>query len=152
MMHRKYWKQARTMNKYLDHFGTDKPVFAMPDEIEGVYLPETTKQLRKRIGLFCEQGGSLLAITGSLGVGKSCIARCLYDILPTESYEVLLMSLLMEKENKDWFFLRLAESFGLSDARSKNYDLDELRAAVFSRFDDLIEDNKKLVVIIDAAE
>lgn len=137
-------------DSYLQHWNIKSNVFASPDDLGNFFLSETTTKILRKLYVFCEQGGCNISLSSPDGYGKTHLANYLYYKFPVLAYDVCVMSLLSQEIGSHWLMPRLAEFFGIhvQPAFSKEF----LSSLIIRQIDDLSDENKKLIILVDGAE
>lgn len=125
-----------------------RPVFARPESLQEIFVADAWTSLVKRVEITCAQGQALMAISGEAGTGKSTMARWLYETLPLNQHEVLLVSLIGKEVQSGWLIPKIAKYLGVGPQEPG----DDLLAATLEKLELLIQEQQTLVVLIDAAE
>ena len=138
------------MSKYLSFWQIEAPVFTRAPPPEQLFIPHALGQKLERLCLACEQNVSLLAVTGASGIGKSMALRWLAQELSTDTHDVLLTTLVGRQLAAGWLTPRLAAYLGEGRAAAEMSN-DQLIRATATRLGDLVDEKRRLVMIIDAA-
>lgn len=134
------------MQKYLAHWYVDAPVFTRPVEPGDLFFSERVKPQLARLEMICGQSQALILVTGEAGSGKTSILKWLAAQLPTETTDVLLTTMVRREMGAGWLAPRLAAYFGV-----KADNAGSLLRAVTEKLDELLQERRKLVMMIDAA-
>ena len=136
------------MTKFFDYWKVERSVFLRPVEPSDLYLTEGLRADLDRLILLTRQPQILTLVTGSKGTGKSSILKWIHGNMPVSTHETLLTTMISAEKTSGWLTPRLGEFFGvpLPVAAGDN----QLRSVV-AQFDELIDEKRNLVVIIDAA-
>lgn len=138
------------MNEYLKFWKIKGPVFGVPSDPNDYFISESVNKILQRIFLFCDRSGSVTVLTALQGCGKSTLAHYIYSSLSPLTYEALILSLIKKESSPGWLMPRLADYFGI---RIREYETsDQLTSATIRQLDDLVEEKRKLVIIIDNME
>lgn len=132
------------MQDYYDYWQIKRPVFTCQDVNGDYFVAEHHRGTIKRALFFCQQGLPLLLISSPGGHGKTTLARWLYDQLPTESHEVLIVNLLEPPMKQGWLTRKITQFFGVEG--------DDPLAQPLQVLNELTDEDKKLLVIIDNAQ
>jgi type II secretory pathway predicted ATPase ExeA len=132
------------MKDYYSFWNIKRPVFSCLEIESDFFIAESQLGFAKRLMFFCQHGSPLIIVSAPDGNGKSTFARWLYDQLPTDTHEVLIVNLVGSPTNQGWLMERVVQFFGSTDGDLSNRAL----AAI----DELIEEGKKLLLIIDNAQ
>ena len=136
------------MTKFFDYWKVDRSVFLRPVEPNDLFLTEDLRADLDRLILLTRQPQILTLVTGSKGTGKSSILKWIHGNMPVSTHETLLTTMISAEKTPGWLTPRLGEFFGvpLPVAAGDN----QLRSIV-AQFDELIDEKRNLLVIIDAA-
>jgi general secretion pathway protein A len=124
--------------------GLGEPLDLAPDAL---YLTKSLKQNLSRLIDIADQTQVLSVVTGAGGSGKSTIAKWLSQELAFDSHEILPLSLVKKESQPGWLTPRVARYFGIDQMDTWQ----NLMLATAEKFDDLFENKRKLMIIIDAA-
>ena len=136
------------MTKFFDYWQVERSVFLRRVEPSDLFLTETLRADLDRLLLLTRQPQILTLITGPKGTGKSSILKWIHANMPVSTHETLLTTMIAPERNAGWLTPRLGEFFGvpLPNASGDN----QLRSVV-THFDELIDEKRNLLVIIDVA-
>jgi energy-coupling factor transporter ATP-binding protein EcfA2 len=136
------------MTKFFDYWKVERSVFLRPVEPSDLFLTEGLRADLDRLILLTRQPQILTLVTGSKGTGKSSILKWIHGNMPVSTHETLLTTMISSEKTPGWLTPRLGEFFGvpLPVAAGDN----QLRSVV-AQFDELIDEKRNLVVMIDAA-
>ena len=136
------------MTKFFDYWKVERSVFLRPVEPSDLFLTEVLRADLDRLILLTRQPQILTLVTGSKGTGKSSILKWIHGNMPVSTHETLLTTMISSEKTSGWLTPRLGEFFGvpLPVAAADN----QLRSVV-AQFDELIDEKRNLVVMIDAA-
>jgi type II secretory pathway predicted ATPase ExeA len=143
--------QLTSLSKeFLSYWSLERPVFGEEWDNSPCYIPQEHDALHKRVQLYCERKGSLIAVTAPAGHGKTTFAKWLYTSLDIERHEVLLLSLYKTENRAGWLLPRIAEFLGVYDAVLPP-SMPELIKSVGDALAELVAESKQLTIIIDEA-
>ena len=134
-------------NSDLEHWDLDNPAFTAQCAVKDIYIPKSLTQQLDRLVQFCYSNQSLSLILGDSGIGKTTILRWLTSQLPFDTHEILTISLLKSESENDWLIPRIARFMGSGDSTNWHESIN----LVTTKFDELKNENRKLIVIIDEA-
>ena len=134
--------------EHLRHFQlSDDPFRSDPLEKLDVSLP-SQERAQARLERAVRQGRGLLLLTGPAGVGKTRVARWLFETLEEEVFEASMLMLLRRSVDSDWILPRLARQLGV-EAPEQNREA--LVGQIHERLAIVHEDGRRTVLIIDDA-
>ncbi len=90
----------------------------------------------------------LAVLIGEAGLGKTLLARRLLETLPDSEYEVSLLVVLHQDVDSTWLLKRIAGQIDMENTSDKKVDI---LTALFKRLNEIAEQGKKTVVLIDEA-
>ena len=136
------------MTKFFDYWKVERSVFLRPVEPSDLFLTDGLRTDLERLILLIRQPQILTLITGPKGTGKSSILKWIHGNMAVSTHETLLTTMISPEKTTGWLTPRLGEFFGvpLPVAAGDN----QLRNIV-AQFDELIDEKRNLLVIIDAA-
>lgn len=102
---------------------------------------------RLMYGAYSMKGLSLL--TGTIGSGKTTIARRMIDSLPEDKFEAALLVIVHSEIEAGWLLRRIALQLGVSSPSDEKLTL---LGQLYQRLVQIYEEGKKAVVLIDEAQ
>lgn len=139
------------MQDYLAYWGVDHPIFAGQATPEKMFVSARLKTQLERILLACSQEQPLIVITGEPGSGKSTALKWIFHHLEPAKYDVVLTALVHKERQAGWLAPRLAELFGVNSQDIAGATAGELIRQVARHLDEILVENRRLVVVVDAA-
>jgi general secretion pathway protein A len=136
------------MTNFNDFWQIERSVFLQSLEPKDTFFPLTLKNDLERLLLLCKQPQTVAFLIGAKGTGKSTYLKWLNSQLPVDQYDTLLTTMISPEPQSGWLARRLSEFFG---NRGQPSTSDYLLRGVVARLDELIDENRKLIVFIDAA-
>jgi type II secretory pathway predicted ATPase ExeA len=91
----------------------------------------------------------LAVVIGSIGTGKTTLARRFLEELDENSYEAALLVVVHASVSSEWLFKKFAMQLGVKDVKD---DKVELLTQVYRRLYEIIEEEKRAVVMIDEVQ
>jgi len=138
------------MVDYLQHWRANSPVFTSAPDTTSLFFNDQLKQVAERFRTGFVQGLPVMAMGGATGSGKSTLLRWIYDSLDPTRYEVMMVVLFKTETNSGWLAPRLAAMLGVDSPDKQNYS--SYLAAIGQRLDEIRQENRRLVLLIDACE
>lgn len=132
---------------YLAYWKVEQPIFLSPVENGELFVTPGVRPLLDRLLVFCHQNHGIVLITGEAGMGKTTLARWLYDQIEASTHEVLLTAMVHRETAEGWLTPRIAQLMGV---RVEGTPAQLIRATA-ARLDELIAEHRRLLVMIDAA-
>ncbi len=137
-------------NEYLNFWNISGPVFNRPIHAREYFTPKSFVPLLERLLIHCEQGRQVALVTAPSGHGKSSLALWLYDKLPLQSHDALILALMQNESKPGWMMPRLASYFGIH-ARPEATGV-QVSIRALERLEELSDEGRNLVLIIDASD
>lgn len=138
---------AKAPADYLSYWKAEQPVFLSVAETGDLYVPSGLRPVLDRLLVFCRQSSGIVLVTGEAGTGKTTLARWLFASIETSTHEVLLTAMVSKEHHAGWLTPRIAQLMGVKIQGTP----EELMRATVARFDELIQERRRLVVMVDAA-
>jgi type II secretory pathway predicted ATPase ExeA len=91
----------------------------------------------------------LAVVIGDIGTGKTTLARRFLDELDENRYEAALLVVVHSSVSSEWLFKKFAMQLGVKDVKD---DKVELLTQIYRRLHEIIEEDKKAVVMIDEVQ
>ena len=140
------------MVDYLTFWQTNAAVFRREVEPSQLFYSAAMRPKLERLLMQCQQPNGLLLLIGNSGTGKSTLLKWLYATLAVAKYEVLLTTLVREESAMGWLTPRLAEFMGVAlQGVAPGNDLTPAMRRTAASFDELMTEERRLLVAIDAA-
>jgi len=90
----------------------------------------------------------LAVLVGSVGTGKTLLARRLLEALPEDEYEVSMLVILHADITGEWLVHRIASQFGVDGTGLSKVDL---IGRLYERLNEISEEGRRAVILIDEA-
>ncbi len=90
----------------------------------------------------------LAVLVGSVGTGKTLLARRLLEALPEDEYEVSMLVILHADITGEWLVHRIASQFGVDGTGLSKVDL---IGRLYERLNEISEGGRRAVILIDEA-
>jgi type II secretory pathway predicted ATPase ExeA len=134
---------------HLHHFGLAEDPFRNDHHEKFlVEMPSQTVALC-RLDRGVRDAKGLTVLVGGAGVGKTQIARKLYEDLEEEVFEASMMVVLRGSADSDWLLTRFANQLGVEEPASER---EALIGQIYERLAIIREDGRHAVLIIDDAQ
>ncbi len=131
------------------HANAYQPAFTRPDTLQEIFVNDTWTNLLRRTEIACAQMQPLVVITGEAGTGKSTMARWLYETLPLNNHEVMMISLIGREIQTGWLVPKIAKFLGVT---TLNTNANDTLTQTLEKLEELIQEKRSLTVLIDAAD
>lgn len=134
---------------YLDYYELSQEPFSNAPVSRFYYDSAQHSQALIRLKYAVSTMKGLAVLVGSIGAGKTTLARRLLDALDESEYEAALLVIIHSGITSDWLLRRIAVQLGVEDpAQDKLTMLSQL----YRRLVEIYEAGKKAVVLIDEAQ
>ena len=91
----------------------------------------------------------LAVVVGNIGAGKTTLARKLLEELDEENYEAALLVIIHSTVSSEWLFRKFAIQLGVKNAAENKI---ELLGEIYRRLNEINEEGKKAVVLMDEVQ
>lgn len=91
----------------------------------------------------------LAVVIGGIGTGKTTLARRFLEELDENSYQAALLVVVHSSVSSEWLFRKFAIQLGVKDVKDNKV---ELLSQIYRRLHEIIDENKKAVVMIDEVQ
>lgn len=91
----------------------------------------------------------LAVVIGGIGTGKTTMARRFLEELDENSYEAALLVVVHSSVSSEWLFKKFALQLGVKEAKENKV---ELLSQIYRRLHEIIDEQKKAVVMIDEVQ
>jgi type II secretory pathway predicted ATPase ExeA len=133
----------------LAHFGLRENPFAITVDNRFFYNSQQHADALVRLKYAAENMKGLAMVVGDIGTGKTTLATRLLEELETKEYEAALLIVIHTAVTSEWMLRKIALQMEIpSPAEGKT----ELLTQLARRLQELSEDGKKAVVLIDEAQ
>ncbi len=133
---------------HLSFYGLSKEAFSIVPLTDFYYHNDQHDQAFMRLRHAVEGMRGLAVLVGGVGTGKTLLARRLLESLPEDEYEASLLVVLHADVTGEWLVRRIASQMGVSDVEGSKVDL---LGRLYSRLNEIAEEGKKAVILIDEA-
>jgi type II secretory pathway predicted ATPase ExeA len=91
----------------------------------------------------------LAVVIGNIGAGKTTLARKILEDLDEDHYEAALLVIIHSTVSSDWLFKKFAIQLGVKNASDNKV---QLLSSIYKRLNDIHEEGKRAVVLIDEVQ
>lgn len=91
----------------------------------------------------------LAVVIGGIGTGKTTLARRFLEELDENSYQAALLVVVHSSVSSEWLFKKFALQLGVPEVKDNKV---ELLSQIYRRLHEIIDENKKAVVMIDEVQ
>jgi general secretion pathway protein A len=91
----------------------------------------------------------LAVVIGGIGTGKTTMARRFLEELDENSYEAALLVVVHSSVSSEWLFKKFALQLGVKEVKDNKV---ELLSQIYRRLHEIIDEQKKAVVMIDEVQ
>ncbi len=134
---------------YLDFYKLNEEPFSSAPDIKFYYNSAQHSKALVRLMYAVDSMKGLALLIGGIGTGKTTLARRMLDSLPEEEYESALLVIIHSGITADWLFKKIALQLGITEPSENKITL---LSQLYERLNELYEQHKKAVVLIDEAQ
>lgn len=134
---------------YLDFYKLNEEPFSSAPDIKFYYNSAQHSKALVRLMYAVDAMKGLALLIGDIGTGKTTLARRMLDSLPEEEYESALLVIIHSGITADWLLKKIAMQLGISEPSDQKITL---LSQLYERLNELYEQKKKAVVLIDEAQ
>ena len=134
---------------YLDFYKLNEEPFSSAPDIKFYYNSAQHSKALVRLMYAVDSMKGLALLIGDIGTGKTTLARRMLDSLPEEEYESALLVIIHSGITADWLLKKIAMQLGIADPSDNKITL---LSQLYERLNELYEQHKKAVVLIDEAQ
>lgn len=133
---------------HLHYYGLKQEPFSIVPLTSFYYHSERHDQAMLRLMHAVEGMRGLAILVGDVGTGKTLLARRLLEALPEDRYEAAMLVVLHADVTGEWLVRRIAAQMGVTDTGESKV---ELLTRLYERLNQIAEEGRRAVVIIDEA-
>ncbi len=134
---------------YLDFYKLNEEPFSSAPDIKFYYNSAQHSKALVRLMYAVDSMKGLALLIGDIGTGKTTLARRMLDSLPEEEYESALLVIIHSGITADWLLKKIALQLGIAEPSENKLTL---LSQLYERLNELYEQHKKAVVLIDEAQ
>lgn len=134
---------------YLEYFGLNMEPFSNVAMGKFYFSSQRHTKAITKLTYAVNSMKGLALLVGSIGAGKTTIARRFLDSLPEDKYEAGLIVMVHSSVSADWMLKKIAHQMGIEDTSP---DKLRLMGQLYERLLAIHESGKKAVVLIDEAQ
>ncbi len=134
---------------YLDFYKLNEEPFSSAPDIKFYYNSAQHSKALVRLMYAVDSMKGLALLIGDIGTGKTTLARRMLDSLPEEEYESALLVIIHSGITADWLLRKIAMQLGIAEPSENKI---ALLSQLYERLNELYEQHKKAVVLIDEAQ
>lgn len=134
---------------YLDFYKLKEEPFSSAPDIKFYYNSAQHSKALVRLMYAIDSMKGLALLIGDIGTGKTTLARRMLDSLPEEEYESALLVIIHSGITADWLLKKIALQLGIAEPSDNKITL---LSQLYERLNELYEQHKKAVVLIDEAQ
>ncbi|MGB9735625.1 MAG: AAA family ATPase [bacterium] len=134
---------------YLDFYKLKEEPFSSAPDIKFYYNSAQHSKALVRLMYAIDSMKGLALLIGDIGTGKTTLARRMLDSLPEEEYESALLVIIHSGITADWLLKKIAMQLGIAEPSENKITL---LSQLYERLNELYEQHKKAVVLIDEAQ
>lgn len=134
---------------YLNFFGLNMEPFSNVAMGKFYFKSPQHERALAKLTYAADSMKGLAVLVGSIGSGKTTLARRFLDSLSEEKYEAALIVMVHSSVTSDWILKKIAHQMGIDDPSP---DKLRLMGQLYERLVTIHESGKKAVVLVDEAQ
>lgn len=134
---------------YLEYYGLKEHPFSNVVDSRFYYNSPLHADALVKLRYAVDTRKGLAVVIGGIGTGKTTLARRFLEELDESNYEAALLVVVHSSVSSEWLFKKFAMQLGVKDAKD---DKVELLTQIYRRLYEIIEEDKRAVVMIDEVQ
>jgi type II secretory pathway predicted ATPase ExeA len=134
---------------YLEYFHLKEHPFSNVVDSRFYYNSPLQADAMLKLKYAVDTRKGLAVVIGGIGTGKTTLARRFLEELDEKSYEAALLVVVHSSVSSEWLFKKFAIQLGVRDIKDNKV---ELLSQIYRRLHEIIDENKKAVVMIDEVQ
>jgi general secretion pathway protein A len=134
---------------YLEYYGLKEHPFSNVVDSRFYYNSPLHSDALIKLRYAVDTRKGLSVVIGGIGTGKTTLARRFLEEMDENSYEAALLVVVHSSVSSEWLFKKFAIQLGVKDVKD---DKVELLTQIYRRLHEIIEEDKKAVVMIDEVQ
>ncbi|MDA8084864.1 MAG: AAA family ATPase [Nitrospiraceae bacterium] len=134
---------------YLEYFKLSEQPFSNVVDSRFYYNSPQQSQAISKLKYAIDTKKGLAVVIGNIGAGKTTLARRLLEELDEEHYEAALLVIIHSSVSSEWLFKKFAMQLGVRHVSDHKL---ELLGEIYKRLNEINEEGKKAVVLMDEVQ
>jgi general secretion pathway protein A len=134
---------------YLEFYGLKEHPFSNVVDSRFYYNSSLHSDALIKLRYAVDTRKGLAVVIGDIGTGKTTLARRFLEEMDENMYEAALLVVVHSSVSSEWLFKKFAIQLGVREVKD---DKVELLTQIYKRLYELIEEDKKAVVMIDEVQ
>jgi general secretion pathway protein A len=134
---------------YLEYYGLNEHPFSNVVDSRFYYNSHQHSDALVKLKYAIDTKKGLAVVIGSIGTGKTTLARRLLEELDENTYEAALLVVVHATVSSEWLFKKFAIQLGVKDLKE---DKVELLGQIYNRLIEINEESKTAIVMIDEVQ
>jgi len=134
---------------YIEFFKLKEYPFSNVVDNRFYYNSEQHSLALEKLKIMINRGQGLGVVIGSIGTGKTTLARRLLDELDESRYEATLLVVIHSSVSSDWLLKKFAIQLGVNEPKETKL---EILGQIYERLTELKEQGKRSVLLIDEVQ
>jgi type II secretory pathway predicted ATPase ExeA len=134
---------------YLEYYGLKEHPFSNVVDGRFYYNSPLHSDALVKLRYAVDTRKGLAVVIGGIGTGKTTLARRFLEEMDEDTYEAALLVVVHSSVSSEWLFKKFALQLGVRDAKD---DKVELLTQIYRRLYELMEEDKRAVVMIDEVQ
>ncbi|RME68167.1 MAG: AAA family ATPase [Nitrospirae bacterium] len=134
---------------YLEFFNLKEHPFSNVVDNRFYYNSEQHSKALEKLKFMIDRGQGLGVVIGSIGTGKTTLARRLLDELDEDRYEATLLVVIHSSVSSDWLLKKFAIQLGIEEPKDSRL---EILGQIYQRLTEIKEQGKRTVLLIDEVQ
>jgi general secretion pathway protein A len=134
---------------YLEYYGLKEHPFSNVVDGRFYYNSPLHSDALLKLKYAVDTKKGLAVVIGGIGTGKTTLARRFLEEMDESAYEAALLVVVHSSVSSEWLFKKVALQLGVKEVRD---DKVELLTQIYRRLYEIVEEDKKAVVMIDEVQ
>lgn len=134
---------------YLQYYGLNEHPFSNVVDNRFYYSSRQHTDALKKLRYAVDTRKGLAVVIGDIGTGKTTLARRFLDEMPEAVYEAALLVVVHSSVSSEWLFRKFAIQLGVERISDNKI---ELLTQIYTRLNEIHQEGKKAVVMIDEVQ
>lgn len=134
---------------YLEYYKLHEHPFSNVVDSRFYYNSSQQSEALTKLRYAVDTRKGLAVVIGNIGAGKTTLARRVLEQLEEEQYEAALLVIIHSSVSSEWLFKKFAMQLGVKNISDNKI---ELLGEIYKRLNEINEEGKKAVVLMDEVQ